>query len=178
MARMKIAILGLALAVLGVASHASAELYRCTDASGKVVYRDNPHGCRGELKRHETKRRIQHSGPATTAPVKRRAHSRAAFANPNGGAAALWKRKKVEAEEELRKLETDLPRWVRLQTNCNRGADTWYTDEAGIKHTIRCSDLAAHREKMEAERARLRAYIDGGLEDECRRAGCLPGWIR
>ena len=32
--------------------------------------------------------------------------------------------------------------------------------------------------ELDREEAELRAYLDGGLEEECRQAGCQPGWIR
>jgi hypothetical protein len=31
---------------------------------------------------------------------------------------------------------------------------------------------------LEKQQEETRAYLDEGLEEECRRAGCLPGWIR
>ncbi len=163
---------------IALSTSAAAELYRCTDASGREIFTGDPHACRGKAERHETQRQIQRSGPASVAPLPRRVPRMRPGGPPNHGAASLWQRKKAEAEEQYRKLDAELPRWARLQANCNRGAETWYTDDAGIKHTIPCSELAAEHERARAEHARLRAYLEEGLEEECRRAGCLPGWIR
>lgn len=158
-----------------------AELYRCTDAQGTVSYAGNPHDCRGRATRHETQRAIQSSGTppvAPAAPQPRRARRLSSPGSLDEAAAATWKQKKHAAQSELAHVESQIPRWARLQTNCNRGADTWYTDEAGEKHTVSCSQIEAARSRAEAERNRLRTYLRDGLEEECRRAGCLPGWIR
>lgn len=167
--------------LLVVPSGAEAELYRCTDAAGNVSYTGDPHSCRGSAARHETQRQIQSTGPGATAKPaspRRRSQPRARGVEPEDGGAALWQRKKRDAENQLREIDSELPRWVRFQARCNRGADAWYTDEAGIKHTVTCSQLAELRNRAEAEQSRLRAYLAGGLEEECRRSGCLPGWIR
>ena len=33
-------------------------------------------------------------------------------------------------------------------------------------------------EPTAAETQEVRAYLDQGIHDECRRQGCLPGWLR
>ena len=52
------------------------------------------------------------------------------------------------------------------------------TDDAGIRQNVPCDDLRRELAELERERAELRAYLEGGLAEECRRAGCLPGWLR
>ncbi len=178
MIALRLALLG---AVLAFPTSATAELYRCTDAQGNVSYTGSPHDCRGKATPHQTRREIQGSGAPTHPPAKPpRFRGKPASRAPSAdeSAAATWRQKKLNAQAELSKIQSELPRWERLQTNCNRGADTWYTDEAGIKHTVTCAQIASLRAGAEAHRERLRAYLDHGLEEECRRAGCLPGWIR
>lgn len=165
------------------AGPAAAELYKCTDAAGRVSYTGNPHDCRGRAERHETRREIQDSGtptppPARTSRPRRPRSALAGTVSREEASAAMWQGKRAQAESELRRIEATLPRWERLQTNCNRGADAWTTDEAGVKHKVSCDQITDALERAEAERTRLRAYLGGGLEEECRRAGCLPGWIR
>jgi hypothetical protein len=173
------------LALLGVLlvlpTSGDAELYRCTDSQGAVSYTGDPHDCRGNATRHETRRGLQSTGASTRARAKPQRRQRAPASSglaADESAAATWRRKKLNAQAELLQILAQLPRWERLQTSCNRGADTWYSDEAGIKHSVSCAQIAAERTRAEADRARVRDYLDGGLEDECRRAGCLPGWIR
>ena len=174
---------GLIALLMSAPGAASAELYRCTDAAGRVSYTGDPHDCRGRAERHETRREIQGSDNPTApaAPASRARRPRPSLSgggSADEAAAAMWKGKRTQAETQLRRIEASLPRWERLQTHCNRGADAWYTDEAGIKHSVTCEQIADRIERAGAERSRLRAYLGGGLEDECRRAGCLPGWIR
>lgn len=173
-----LAVIALSLGSMLGAQPAVAELYRCSDAEGKVSYAGSPHDCRGSATPHKTRRAIQSAGAPSIAPPPRRSQRPASHGSHDDAAAATWKQKKHTAQAELAQVESQIPRWARLQTNCNRGADTWYTDEAGEKHTVSCSQIEAARNQAEAERTRLRAYLSEGLEEECRRAGCLPGWIR
>ena len=48
----------------------------------------------------------------------------------------------------------------------------------GIRSSYKCRDVDNEYEQVKARLAGLRLYLDDGLEEECRRAGCLPGWIR
>jgi hypothetical protein len=34
------------------------------------------------------------------------------------------------------------------------------------------------KERLEGEQSAAEEYLREGLEDECRQAGCLPGWLR
>jgi hypothetical protein len=43
---------------------------------------------------------------------------------------------------------------------------------------VSCEELEAEQQAVRSDEKRLEAYLDEGLEEECRRAGCLPGWIR
>ncbi len=178
------ALLVLAFLALALApAPAAAGLYKCTDAAGRVSYTGDPHDCPGRSEQHETRREIQDSGtptpPAARATRTRRPRPTLAdTVSRDEAAAAMWEGKRTQAEAALRQVEASLPRWERLQTNCNRGADAWTTDEAGVKHKVTCEQISSALERAEAERTRLRAYLGGGLEEECRRAGCLPGWIR
>lgn len=54
----------------------------------------------------------------------------------------------------------------------NRRRGKWYWDE---------SNCGAARAQVETEKIRLeeaKTYAEEGLKEECRKAGCLPGWIR
>ena len=61
---------------------------------------------------------------------------------------------------------------------CNRGHALYVEDETGIRRSYKCRDVDNEYEQAKARLAGLRLYLDDGLEEECRRAGCLPGWIR
>jgi hypothetical protein len=41
-----------------------------------------------------------------------------------------------------------------------------------------CSELKHELDEVETQEAAARDYLATGLAEECRRAGCLPGWVR
>jgi hypothetical protein len=43
---------------------------------------------------------------------------------------------------------------------------------------VKCNELSTRLAELDGEESRLREYLASGLEEECRRAGCEPGWIR
>ena len=61
---------------------------------------------------------------------------------------------------------------------CNRGHSLFTEDETGIRRSYDCKHVHNEYEQAKAQLAGLRLYLEEGLEEECRRAGCLPGWIR
>jgi hypothetical protein len=94
------------------------------------------------------------------------------------GQEAIWRGKKLRAEAELRDLEGRLESVRKAAGWCNRGHDLYIEDETGIRRGYDCRKVHNEHEEVKARMAGLRLYLDEGLEDECRRAGCLPGWIR
>ncbi len=166
------------LAALAWALPSFGELYRCETASGETRFVGMPDACPGATP-YEPRARVQ--GVAPTPPSPPSAESSSGSASPSRhsvGAAALWQRKKAQAEHELQQVEATLPRLDRMATSCNRGADWWVKDRAGLKQGISCQQIRAERDRVDVERQRLRRYLAEGLAEECRRAGCLPGWIR
>ena len=61
---------------------------------------------------------------------------------------------------------------------CNRGAYITTRDDAGIQQVVNCSELRREFHDLEAKEAAGRDYLANGLAEECRRAGCRPGWLR
>jgi hypothetical protein len=66
----------------------------------------------------------------------------------------------------------------RAATQCNRGASLYTENDTGIRRGYSCDRVREEFDALERAERELRAYLDGGLEEECRRAGCLPGWVR
>jgi len=176
------AVFGVA-AALFAGSEIHADLYRCEGKDGGVRYVGNPEACPG-ARRYEPRSRVQSVAPLPGAasaprPSSERAPQRGS-GNGSGdpGAASFWQRKKAHAEAELRQVDAAAPRLERMALRCNKGADAWYTDRAGLKHGVSCPQIGAERDRARAEQKRLRHYLEIGLAEECRRAGCLPGWVR
>jgi hypothetical protein len=62
---------------------------------------------------------------------------------------------------------------------CNKGHGvTTENPRTGIREQVSCSEIDAERARLEPELEERRAYLATGLEEECRQAGCMPGWIR
>jgi hypothetical protein len=165
-----------------------AEIFKCKGADGKTVYTSDPTVCPG-AKPHELKTEMQTVGPSSRAsrPAAVRAAPEKEAAGEVGDGATgaapdglreMWRRKRPEAKAKLVELQDQAEHLHAVIGGCNRGS-TWYAkDEAGLKHYVSCDELKRRGLKVDQEIAKLEAYLAGGLEDECRRAGCLPGWIR
>jgi hypothetical protein len=90
----------------------------------------------------------------------------------------MWRRKQTAAREKLADVEQRWESRRDMVNGCNRGSVWWGKDESGIRQNIPCEDLRKELAALEEQRAALLAYVEGGLAEECRRAGCLPGWLR
>ena len=167
-------------AILGlVAWHPGrAEIYKCVGADGETLFTSNRSQCPGAA-RHQPAGRVEKL-PAQSKSSVRRAPARFRSHGISSAAAneALWRGKKLRAETELRDLEGRLE-YVRQAVGwCNRGHALYSEDETGIRRGYDCKNVYNEYEQVKAQMAGLRLYLEEGLEEECRRAGCLPGWIR
>jgi hypothetical protein len=93
-------------------------------------------------------------------------------------AEAQWRNKKQQAEQELEQLTLRASEIEPFITTCNRGGYLWMKQDNGLKKRIPCSGLREHFAELESRRTSLHEYLEHGISDECRRAGCLPGWLR
>lgn len=171
------------LAVTALTTAAHAELFRCTGPDGKPVYTDRKATCpsaeasepAGVVHHAETPEAPAHDAQAAAAPP---ASGRPAQEAAEEGAAAAWKQKKRDAEQRIEKLQ-ERREWIRKYVSyCNRGAWVTTRDDAGIQQVVNCTDLHRELTSLETQEAEAREYLATGLPDECRRAGCLPGWLR
>lgn len=175
--------LGLGLAVLlagGLGATAAAEMYRCQGPDGRTLFTGDPSQCPGAAP-FEPERDVQRAESARVPEPERSTRRSAPPAGLDEAArAARWKAKRRESEARLAEVEGALDDLVQAVTWCNQGREVFTTDrETGLRRTLSCDRLRAQHEALRGERARLEAYLhEGGLEEECRRAGCLPGWIR
>jgi hypothetical protein len=174
---------GLALAL--DAERSAAELFRCTGPDGRTVFTDDKSVC-PQAESYEPKAEVQSSGsrPASRAAEpagearRDRAMQRDQAAAAESGEAARWQQLKAQKEEDLRIVSQRRDRLVSFVAWCNRGGSVITRDDAGIAQGVKCNELNDRLAELDREEAELRAYLGGGLEEECRRAGCQPGWIR
>jgi hypothetical protein len=166
---------GLLAAVPAGAQH----IYRCTGPEGETYFTSDAATC-DRAERHEPTRDVQHVDPARTPDPGVSAPGAAAPAEPpsEDAQAAMWKRKRTDAEAELTELEHKLQDFDEIVSWCNRGGGLVVEDKVGVRKDYDCDDARSSYENLSSRRTELKKYLNGGLEDECRRAGCLPGWLR
>ncbi|MGH0032825.1 MAG: hypothetical protein ACQGVC_23775 [Myxococcota bacterium] len=178
-------------AVLLAAVPAGAELLRCMGPDGKMIYTDKKEVCpeaepfepKGELQvgsttgEREQREEAASSSRSRLAERRRRANERMAALEAQQGEEQRWRKKKADLEQEIEKTVARREYLKKFVTNCNRGGIVWARDEAGIKRKVKCSDIkrqfAEIQEKEQHANARL-----AELPEECRKAGCHPGWLR
>jgi hypothetical protein len=163
---------------------ASAELLRCADANGRTIYTDNPSLCpgadpfqpKGEVHGIEPDAAVP---PAAPEPSRReRSQRRRRVAEAEAAEAARWKQKRLEKEQELEQILARREQMRELVSHCNRGGQAITLDDAGIKRRLSCSVVREEFDSLDTRESSVRSYLHEGLQEECRRAGCLPGWIR
>jgi hypothetical protein len=175
--------LGFLIFALGAAfsGPADAELFRCTGPDGRTVFTDCRATCPG-ADEYEPSGAVQKisrdSGSTPAAPMPRRLSTNPSTATTRAGEKADWQRRKSLKQQELDRLEARTADLKGFLIACNRGADIVRRDETGIKYRVPCEQIRKEHDDGLARLPRLREYLESGLARECRRAGCLPGWIR
>lgn len=174
----------LATALGSAAERAGAELYRCKGPDGKTLYTDNKALCPG-ADAFEPQGEVQEApGPdARSTPASRdtradRAEARRLAEESEQGEARRWRQKREDAERRLEEVGQRRAYLGEYVTWCNRGGSVLMRDDAGIKRKIPCTALRAEIATLETEEAQLHQYLEQELPEACRRAGCLPGWLR
>ncbi len=166
-----------------LAAPATAEIYKCVGPDGKTTFTSSPGACAGAVP-HQPRGTVQTvpSSPSSAgrppARTQRAAKPAPTTAAQDSAQEARWRAKRTEAEKEKAKIDANLDSYRRVVTGCNRGARYTIKDDTGIKREFSCEEARGTYEQMQQRRAELDTYLSGGLADECRRAGCLPGWIR
>ena len=165
------------------AAPARAELFRCTGPDGKTIFTDQKETCPGADPFEPSG--VVHKAvtpgppaeqPGEAAPPARGSDPLAEEAQER--AAAQWKMRKSEAEQKVQSLRSQREYLEKYVSYCNRGDYVTTRDDAGIKQVVNCSKLKQQRADLEQQEAAAREYLETGLADDCRKAGCLPGWVR
>ena len=171
-------LLGMALGALVVSGPAQGELYRCVGPDGRAVFTDQKSACPG-AESYEPSGRITNTDtpPRAATPAAR---SRALAADPGEEEqrAAHWRQKKLDAEQVIENVVAKRASLKPFVSHCNRGGYITARDDAGIKRRVNCSQLKQEFAALDDEEAKARDYLENGLPEECRKSGCLPGWIR
>jgi hypothetical protein len=174
--------LGAALLVMTVARDARGDLLRCPGPDGNIVYTDDPSVCPG-AEPFEPAGKLHSVEPVAPASLSRQRRLEAIerqrlMDQAEAGEIERWQLKKRTKEEELRSIALRREELLGLVTWCNRGGRVVTYDDAGIKQAVRCSDVKKELKALDRQEASVHHYLKHELAEECRRAGCLPGWIR
>ena len=158
---------------------AAGELLRCKGPDGKIVYTDDKSVC-PDAKPFEPNGRISKPELGKSAPPTRkpRARRRIAGNTATKAEAERWRAKKAATESELERVAEKRAQFKGFVATCNRRGRVIHYDDAGIKQEVACNELQQRFAELDAQDAKIRAYLEEGLAEDCRRAGCLPGWIR
>lgn len=166
------------LAVSVAAVPAAADLYRCKDADGKVRYTDDASLCPGAAP-HEPKgniQRIESVAPSPTPPAS--GGSFEASEQALEAHEAAWRGKLQQARQERDALSKEVEQLEDLAGWCNRGGTVGHRDESGIFEKGSCDEVRASLQQKQGRFKQVQAYLREGIYEECRKAGCLPGWLR
>ena len=169
----------LAALVLALGAAAAAETYKCQGPDGKTLFTSDRSLCPNAA-RHESSGRIQRSSgaPEDPAPARVPAARRELRAVDEAEEAPAWSAKRRKAQAGLEQARARLAMLDRVARWCNRGGEVFAEDADGLRQNVSCEELEDEQQAARREEKRLEAYLAEGLEEECRRAGCLPGWIR
>lgn len=166
-------------------SEAAAELFRCEGPDGRTIFTDNKARCPGR-EPFEPEGEVQKATPSSEAPAaverglaarKARAEARKRAYEAQEAEARRWRDVKQQREAALRELLEEREALEEFVTWCNRGGYVTRRDDAGIKRRVSCTKIQADYDALDEIEAKARAKLEA-LPEECRRAGCLPGWIR
>ena len=169
----------LAVGIGLVAGAARADLYKCQGADGKTLFTSDRSQCPG-AEAHQPSGHLQraHSSSAPPAPAPPPSTHPASSAADDEAEAQAWRARRANAQSALKQTESQLDTLREVAGWCNRGHDIYAEDQDGLRHGVDCEDIDANERALRREQKRLEDYLAGGLEEECRRSGCLPGWIR
>jgi hypothetical protein len=158
------------------AAPARAEMYECQGPDGKTLYTTNASLCPGASV-HVPKGHVVHTHD-TAAPAAPPVSAGSATKADDAAQAEPWRARRRHAEQRLQQVDKLLVSYHKAAGWCNRGDSLYVEDEDGIRHDYSCDQVKAKEAKLADEKAKLQQYLAEGLAEECRKAGCEPGWVR
>jgi len=168
------------LALAATAQRGAAEVFRCELADGGVVFTDRADACpRAEPRTLDKEVQTYETRPSTVGPVGSNAGAKPLpAARATNAQAGLWREKKAGARQKLAALQKEQDYLEEYITHCNRHGRILGEDASGLPYEVSCKNIRVEYAKVGVRLQEVRHYLDVEIEEECRRAGCLPGWIR
>jgi hypothetical protein len=87
-----------------------------------------------------------------------------------------WHQKLRQARQDEERAAHALELAERDYRSCRHRENLGSAYQTHLPGETACDEAPVEAAQQEYERAK--AYAEDGIEDECRRAGCLPGWLR
>jgi len=115
--------------------------------------------------------------PERAAGAQKPLASRYAPPDDNGPDAALWRQRVLAAKHRLEQAKDQLVHEEAVSQDCLYSS---HKDFNGLLHNYsgHCSELEARVRRAREAVESATSYAEDGLLEECRIAGCLPGWVR
>jgi hypothetical protein len=128
----------------------------------------------------ETHRRGQASSetdPSPPATPPRDASAKpSGDADPDSAEETRWRQKLRQARQDEERAAHALELAERDYRSCRHRENLGSAYQAHVPGETACDEAPVAAAQHDYERAK--AYAEDGIEDECRRVGCLPGWLR
>jgi hypothetical protein len=172
---------------LALAGPAIAELVEYRTPDGRTGYTNDPARLPPGARIVSAREESAASPPATPAAAPpapgvratpAASHAESANAESDAEAEWQWRERKASAAGAVDQARRDLASAERLYSDCRGRENYWNARYAHSPVDSSCDDEG---DRLEAARERLaeaEAYLADGLFEDCRRSGCLPGWVR
>lgn len=165
------------VAAIAFAIPGSAELFRCTGPDGETIFTDQKGVCPHE-ESFEPDAVIHKAPDTTTGRAAKARHRQQTDARAAESQERVWKQKKADAQARIDQIQERREKMKPYVAHCNRGGYVTTRDDAGIEEVVNCSELRRDFAKLDELEADATHYLSNVLPEECRKAGCLPGWLR
>lgn len=126
----------------------------------------------------ESPRRGQASSDTSSpsAPHRNVSAKRSGDADPDAAEETRWRQKLRQARQDEERAAHALELAERDYRSCRHRENLGSAYQTHVPGETACDEAPVAAAQHDYERAK--AYAEDGIEDECRRAGCLPGWLR
>lgn len=163
--------------VLVFAAPSAAELFRCTGPDGETIFTDQRGVCPNE-ESFEPDAVIHKATDTTTGRAAMARHRQRVATRAADSQEQAWKQKKADAQARIDQIQERREKMKPYVNHCNRGGYVTTRDDAGIEEVVNCSQLRHDFAKLDELEQDAANHLSTVLPEECRKAGCLPGWLR
>jgi hypothetical protein len=155
----------------------AAELFRCTGPDGETIFTDQRGVCPNE-EAFEPDAVLHKATDTTKGRAAMARHRQRVEERATESLEQAWKQKQTDAQTRIEQIQERREKMKPYVNHCNRGGYVTTRDDAGIEDVVNCSELRHDFAKLDDLEQDAKNYLTNVLPEECRKAGCLPGWLR